>query len=685
MKKKIVSLLRKRPHGLGFQGIVRGLQLRPKDRALLKKKLTEMERDGTVLRYNRKYTLPPKSQVVVGVFLSNPKGYGFVTPEGDPADDIFIPSRHRGGAVHGDRVEIFYQDKGIQGKPEGRVLRILKKEKTSLLGVCKWENGNSFFVPFDAPYGERMPIRKKNGRGPGPGTIVEVERTSGRMIRILGTEEDPGVDTEVIISRYALPFRFGPEAEQEAAVIPDEIGPDARLGRKDFKEWTTVTIDGSQAKDFDDAVSVKKLPGGFFLLGVHIADVSTYVHFGSPLDKEAFKRGTSVYFPDRTLPMLPEKLSNHVCSLRPDEEKLTLTVLLKIDREGNIVHSEFFPSLIRTAARLTYESVYKIFLGDREEQSKYHSLVPDLMNMRELASLLRGRRISEGSLDFDLLEPELVYKEGNLQSVIPFEANEAHHLIEDFMVAANEAVASFLCREGIPSLFRIHPPPDIRKLKELREMLQLFNISLPKQNVIRSRDLQRVLEEAEEKDWRKFIHLQVLKSLRLAVYSNDNIGHYGLAREMYTHFTSPIRRYPDLVVHRILKSVLSSRKPPVLPHSELARSCSQKERNAEQAENDLLEWRIYRLLKKKLGEVLKGIFMAITKAGMAVELKDYFVEGMVFYKDMGGDYYETSSPRTLIGRKTRKKYQLGQNLDVQLVSVDPVLRRIRLIPMGVPE
>lgn len=682
MRKKIFSHLRKRPHGLSFQRLSRLLQLRAKDKTLLKKTLTDMEKEGTLIRYQKKYILPPRTHLASGLFLSTSRGNGFVVPEKGPEEDIFVPGRHRRGAVHGDRVEVHYKDKGRRGKPEGRVLRILEKKKKSLLGYYRREDGGSFFEPLDGPPGDRLPLSAKAASGLSSGIIVEMERMSGRIIRILGAEEEPGVDTEVVISRYALPRTFSPETEKETGGIPENISPEDRRGRTDFREWTTVTIDGKTAKDFDDAVSVKKLPDGLCLLGVHIADVSHYVPTGSELDKEAFERGTSVYFPDRTLPMLPEKLSDNVCSLRPEEEKLTVSVLMKIDGRGNIVHSTFVPSFIKTAARLTYESVYKIFQGDGEEKAKYSRLVPDLFMMRELAALLRGKRISEGSLDFDLLEPELVYKEGNLTSIIPFEANEAHHLIEDFMVAANEAAASFLSDKEVPALYRIHPPPDITRLKELREMLQLFHISLPKQTGIRSKDLQRVLEEAEEKDWRKFIHLLVLKSLKLAVYSEENIGHYGLARKMYTHFTSPIRRYPDLVVHRILKSVISGQKPPDFPLDELARSCSQKERNAEQAEKDLLEWRIYRFLKNKAGDVLTGIITAVTKAGMAVELKDYFVEGMVYYEDMGGDYFEKSSPRTLVGRRTKKKYHLGESLDVQLVSVDPVLRRIRLLPLG---
>jgi len=396
------------------------------------------------------------------------------------------------------------------------------------------------------------------------------------------------------------------------------------------------------------------------------------------LDKEAFERGTSVYFPDVTLPMLPERLSNDICSLRPREERLTFSVLLEIDGKGRVLKAEFLPSLIQTAERMTYDSVYKIFEGDEEEKRKFSHLVPDLLIMRQLALLLRRKREKEGSLDFDLHEPELVYKEGSLHSVVPFMRNEAHQVIEEFMVAANEAVASFLSQNNIPLIYRVHPPPAIKDLERLRKILAHFGISLPRSKKINSRDLQQALRGVEGKSGEKIINLQVLKSLKLAVYSEDNQGHFGLAKNEYTHFTSPIRRYPDLVAHRILKRTIAQEKVKPSFLSSMALHCSGQERKAEGAEKELLEWRIFRFLKGKLGDELDGTIVDITGAGLVVELEDFFVDGIVFFNDLNGDYYFKRSEKTLVGRRSGRRFELGDRLKVLLASVDPILRRITL-------
>jgi ribonuclease R len=358
---------------------------------------------------------------------------------------------------------------------------------------------------------------------------------------------------------------------------------------------------------------------------------------------------------------------------------LTFSVLLEIDREGEVVKAEFSPSLIRTAERMTYDAVYRIFEGNAREKKRYSSLIPDLLLMRELASLLRRKRVEEGSLDFDLLEPELVYKEGSLHSIVPFEANEAHHLIEEFMLAANEAVACFLTQKNIPLLYRVHPQPSLKDLERLREILAHFNLTLPLPRKIGSKDLQRVLEDMEGKMEEKFVSLQVLKSMKLAVYSEENAGHYGLAKKEYTHFTSPIRRYPDLLVHRILKKALRNEREKIASLSSRALHCSEQERAAEEAERELLEWRIFRFLKGKLGEEFDGIIVDITSAGLIVELDDYFVDGLVSYSDLGGDYFRKRSEKTLVGRRTGRTFELGDRMKITLASVDPILRRMSLV------
>lgn len=678
MVHKIVSLLKKRREGMSFQKIVRELHFSPRDKHQLKRALQKLENQGIVLRIKRKYFVPVRSNLLRGKFAASAKGYGFVTPDKGLKEDIFIPAAHSAGALDGDLVEILYRKWGKKGKPEGRVVRILKKGKKRIIGLFREHWGKPYFLPLEAPFSQEFPLIITKNFTPITGMIVEAERETKRLTDILGMPDESGVDTEAVIRRYNIISSFSQKALEEARSIPSEIPAQEKKVRMDYRSWVTVTIDGETAQDFDDAVSVKKLGNGRFLLGVHIADVSHYVQPDSSLDEEAYKRGTSVYFPDRTLPMLPEKLSNNICSLRPKEERLTFSVILEIDRGGNVLKRTFHPSLIQTKARMTYRSVYKIFEGDEEERRKFCELVPDLMLMKELACILNRKRKGEGSLDFDLTEPELVYKERTLISVLPFERNKAHQVIEEFMVAANETVATYLSGRNIPLIYRIHPKPREDDLKKLREMLALFCIYLPQERRIKSEDLQQALNQAEGKPWEKFIDLQVLKSLQLALYSEENRGHYGLAKKAYTHFTSPIRRYPDLVVHRILRKVLRGEELKSQSLSSMALNCSQQARRAEKAERELLEWRIYRFLKQKLGEEVEGTIVDISKAGLVVELDNYCVDVVVFFTDLGGDYYIKKSEKSLIGRRTGRRFELGDRVKGILVSVDPILRRINM-------
>lgn len=659
--------------------MAREMRLTPEEKILLKKEIKRLESRGVVVKLKKKYFLLPRTNIVQGKFSASPRGFGFVIPEEEHLEDIFVPARFSGGAYNGDTVEVRFKDKGKKGKPEGRVIGILNREKQSILGVCHVRSGQVFFLPFGSPTAQEVPISLSGGSSPKSGDVVKVDRDTLALQEILGPLESPGVDSQVIIERYNLKVGFSGEAIEEADRISSTISSEPRKKRIDHTDWLTITIDGEDAKDFDDAVSIKLLARGHYLLGVHIADVSHFVRPDTALDREAFERGTSVYFPDLTLPMLPEKLSNVICSLRPREEKITVSVVMEINSNGEVLHADFYPSLIRTVERMTYGSVYRILKGDEVEKKKYSSLVPDLQNMRELAEVLRKKRIREGSLDFDLTEPKLVYKEGSLSSVIPLESNEAHHIIEEFMVAANESVAVLLASKGIPSIYRVHPQPSPVDLDALRKLLEHFNIFLPKPQKITRRDLQKVLEQASKKPEEKFIILQVLKSLRLAAYSDENIGHYGLAKKEYTHFTSPIRRYPDLIVHRILKHVLSQDQTKVEGLSSISKFCSQKERSAEEAEKDLVEWRIFRLLKGKLGEEFEGLIVDITRAGLIVELDGFFVDGLVSYSDLGSDYFYKKSERIIVGRRSGKAFELGSRVRVILVSVDPILRRMNLI------
>ncbi len=583
------------------------------------------------------------------------------------------------GAMNGDEVEVLFKPRGRTGRPEGRIVRILRKERKSLLGFYRERDGRPHFAPFDAAGGEEVPLGSLHGLYPKPGMIVSVDRTGLVLTGVLGFPEDAGVDAKVVARRYGLAESFPPEVEAEAEAAAARADDESEA-RADFRDWTTFTIDGETAQDFDDAVSVRALPGGRRLLGVHIADVAHYVRPGSGLDLEAYDRATSVYLPGLTLPMLPERLSNDVCSLRPRVERRAMSVLLEIDAEGRVEKASFTPSLIKTAERLTYTAVFAVFQGDAAEYNRLRAVVPDLLVLRDLAALLRRRRLEAGSLDFDMIEPQLVYSEGRLTGVAGFAANEAHKLIEEFMVAANVAVAAYLSQRGVASMYRVHAEPDEADLEKLAEVLAHFGLVLPKPSEVRSHDLQAALKAAAGKKAEAFINTQVLRSLRLAVYSVENIGHYGLAQTDYAHFTSPIRRYPDLVVHRALKAALAGRRIDAPDLALRAEHCSERERRADAAEKELLEWRIFRLLKERLGEEFIGVVTDIGRTGLVVALEEFLVEGTVAFADLGGDYFARKSPGVLAGRRTGRKYELGQELRVIVAAVDPMLRRLTLVP-----
>ncbi len=681
---KILTLLKKHKEGLDLDRVASELGIKRRDRAKLLDEIRRLEARGDIRLFRGRFRLAEKTGVVRGRFVTARPGFGFVTPEGGGAD-IFVPARHTHGALPGDEVAVIVNEQGKFGKPEGRVERILKKDRAGLLGVYVERNGVPYLQPFDSPALDDIPLKGRGKLKPAAGMIVEADRATLVLRRVFGRPDDPGVDVRVVVERYGLRSEFPEDVRVEAEAIPDLDAAAALRGRRDFRDWPTVTIDGEKAQDFDDAVSVRRLPDGGWLLGVHIADVSHYVKPGSPLDREALARGTSVYFPDVTLPMLPERLSNGLCSLRPREPRFTVSALLDIGKDGLVRKAEFTPSIIRTAHRMTYTSVFKIFEGDEGERARFADVVPGLLTMRELAGALRARRMAEGSLDFDLVEPELITEAGKLLAVAAAERNEAHRLIEEFMVAANVAVASAFTVKKVPSIYRIHPAPDVGDLEKLRDILLRFGLALPEAAKVRSKDLQRILERAKGMAGEKFIGRQVLRALKLAVYSPKNVGHYGLAKTDYTHFTSPIRRYPDLVVHRLLKAVLLRDIRERNDLEAIAAAASERERNAADAEQSLVEWRILRFLKDRLGDEFDGTVVDVIKAGLLVELDEYFVAGLLPFPALGGDFGPRPAGRRLRPKKRRQTFDLGDAVRVILVSCDPALRRMSLMPAADPE
>jgi ribonuclease R len=676
---RILELLRRFPQGLKLPDIFKELGVERKSRGKMEERLRDLVHRKLARRVKDRWHLPLASDLVRGRFETFGRGFGFVIPEEGEGGDVFIPSRFAAGAVNGDFVEVLAGGRGREGRPEGKVVRIVKKTQKQLLGTFGERFGRPFFIPFDAPSAEEIPIVSRGVFFPAPGEIVAVDRAELSVVEVLGCPDDPGVDARVVIRKYGLADLFSAAALAEAEELALRPMGAAFPGRVDYRGWATITIDGDTAQDFDDAVSIRRREGGGWRLGVHIADVSHYVRPGTALEAEAFARATSVYFPGLTLPMLPERLSNDLCSLRPRVDRLTVSAVMDFDEAGEMVGSEFHPSIIRTVERMTYTSVFKILENDTAERATFAGIVPDLLQMAELAGVLRRRRLAGGSLDFDLVEAELVYQEGKVASVAAFTPNAAHKLIEEFMVSANVAVAERMDRRRVPSLYRVHEEPAEEDLARLRETLAYFHILLPAAGRITSRDLQAAIRAAEGTPLEKFINIQILRSLRLAEYAVENSGHYGLALKDYTHFTSPIRRYPDLVVHRGLKASLAGGHAQIPELETAARHSSAQERKAASAEKDLIEWRIYRFLKERLGDELSGIVVDISRGGLIVELDQYFVSGLLSFDDLGGEYYARRAPQALTGKRSGKKFELGQPLQVQIASVDPILRRMSLV------
>ena len=678
MEKEIIEYLEKNKNPVSLVKLARSLNLNKTERKKLKGLLGYLDKKGLLKLKGDKVQAIPRNKISRGIISLNRRGFAFVTPEtaeGGSAD-IFIPPGQTAGALTGDLVEVMVREEGPKGKPEGRVTRILRRGRTAIFGLYLEINYQPFALPLDTVHEEPFLVKLRSRQRPKPGQIIEIDRLSLEVKKIIGYQDEPGVDVKVVIDQYNLRDKFGQEALAEAAALPVAPRPEDFSGRIDYRDWTTITIDGEKAQDFDDALSIKKLATGHYLLGVHIADVSHYVKPGSPLDQEAYLRGTSVYFPDLTLPMLPEKLSNDLCSLRPRVPRLAVSAVIEIDERGNIIQTDFHPSIIQTSERMTYTSVYKIFQGDPEERRRYSYLLNDLFVMRHLAQVLKASRLKQGSLDFDLLEAELVYQEGLLTAVVPSERNEAHCLVEEFMLAANVAVATYLTELNYGCLYRVHPAPTRSDLEKLRSLLVHFGLELPRASQIKSADLQKIIENFKGQPEEKFITIQVLRSMRLAVYSDQNCGHFGLAQPIYAHFTSPIRRYPDLVVHRLLKRALTGKKPRPLPLADLALHCSQRERLADEAERSLIQWRIMRLLKDKLGEDFSGIITDINRAGLVVELDDYFIDGLIPYSALGDDYFLKRDEKTLRGRRSGVTFSLGEKVRVKMVSCNPILRKV---------
>lgn len=658
--------------------------------------LNKMEEKGLIVRTRaNRYGVPEKMNLIRGTLVGHARGFAFVEPDEPGFDDVFIPPGELNHAMHGDKVLVRLSPKTSGARQEGTVIRILERGITEIVGTYTESKNFGFVIPDDKKIVNDIFIPKNASNGAVEGHKVIVRLTSypegrmsaeGEVVQILGHKNDPGVDILSIIHKHQLPLSFPDDVLKQANETPDEIKSEEIKNRRDLRNELIITIDGEDAKDLDDAVTVTKLNNGCYKLGVHIADVSYYVKEGTPIDREAFARGTSVYLVDRVIPMIPHRLSNGICSLNPKVDRLTLSCEMIVDEYGNVVQHDIFQSIIRSAERMTYSNVNKILIEkDEQLREKYQEIVPMLEDMAELAAILRKKRMLRGAIDFDFKEAKvLVDEKGKPYDVIIRERSVAERLIEEFMLLANETVAEHFHWLNVPFIYRIHEKPNEEKLRRFLEFITNFGYVVKGTgNNIHPRALQQILDEVRGKPEEMVISTVMLRSMKQAKYHPESVGHFGLSTEFYTHFTSPIRRYPDLIVHRLIRKYLLEGKidektqvqwASILP--EIAEHSSNMERRAVDAERETDDLKKAEFMLDKIGEEFDGIISSVTNFGMFVELPNT-VEGLVHVSYMTDDYYHYDERHyAMIGERTGNVYRIGDEITVRVVNVDKEERSI---------
>jgi ribonuclease R len=740
---ELLDHLARQPHGrTGIKHLFRELRARGDDREAIEAALDRLAARGDLIVLpNQHYaTTAGNREFLAGRISIHRDGYGFLIPDRaveGMSGDLFIGRGDTHGAMNGDRAIARITHTSRDGRFEGEVWKILRRAHPAVVGEFRISRQGMFVVPHDERLREWIripddmaippPVEQVDRIGPkaveisDPGDLdgmivnAEVldygardEAPVGRIIEVLGSPGDFGIDVEIMIRKHHLPHRFPSDVIEQAQSIPGVITAADLKDRRDFRGLPVVTIDGETARDFDDAVLVDRMPNGHFALQVHIADVSHYVRPGSAIDLEARMRGTSVYFPDRAVPMLPFELSTGICSLNPQVDRLVVSALIEIDRHGDPVHYEFCRGIIRSVERMTYTNVHLVLEGDMAQKERYAPLVERFETMRELAEIMQRRRDRRGSIDFDLPEPLIEFDEsGVMTGISRSPRNIAHRIIEEFMLAANEAVAAHLEQTGHPAIYRVHEQPDPKRVMEFEEIAAQFGYSLgvgaipvekhrykerkaegrkvyrdvmlPKATRLSSQAYQKLVAKIEGKPEERILSYLMLRSLKQARYSEENTGHFALAATHYTHFTSPIRRYPDLIIHRLLTASFEHKtySGEAEPKS-IADDCSLTERRAAEAERELVEWKKAKFMENRLGDEFDGLIISATRFGLFVELTDLFVEGLIPIDTLPGDRYTFhENVRKIIGQRTRREFSIGDRMRVILDRADPLDRKLQ--------
>ena len=696
-EESILKLLRNKANRpMKVSELVKQFSIPDVQRREFRSRLKEMAADGRLIKVRGgRFGLPDEMNLVTGVLNANSKGFGFVVHDKDEKD-IFISRGNMGDAMHQDLVTVRVESGRDRDRPEGRVIRILKRNTETLVGTFETFGKDGWVVPLEEKYLQDVFISSEATKGAKTGHVVSVQIETypakhkppvGRVTEVLGFSDDPDVEIKSILRKHGVYQDFPDKVMKAARKIPTSFAEDVEEDphRLDLTDWMIFTIDGEKAKDFDDAVSIEKLGDGY-RLGVHIADVSHFVHEDSILDKEAFQRGTSIYFPDAVIPMLPFQLSNEICSLKPDEKRLTLSLLIDYDAEGNVVGSKVFNSVIKSKIRFTYKEVARLLEKGKPEK-RHEEAMESLTTMHRLSQILRKNRFQSGSVDFNLPEPEVhMTPEGKVLKIVMAEHNLAHELIEEFMLAANQEVAKFLFDKNVPSIHRIHERPDEDKLAEFNRFILSFGVKLKTIHNVPSLDLQNLLKKIKNHPEERTINTLLLRTMKKAIYSPKDPGHYCLGFKFYTHFTSPIRRYPDLVTHRLVKSYLQKRKCSQREHkrllpriTDIAEQSSAREQRAMGIEREINDLRRAQFMADKIGNSYSGIITSVTAFGFFIELSEVYVEGLVKISSIGDDYYIfNEAEHKWQGQRRHRTFKIGDTVKVKVANVDVARRQIDL-------